>query len=54
MSDDDEMKDEVVQSFHVGMLLRCFLCHERLPRSNNLEQGEPYPEWQGSLVSGTF
>lgn len=38
---------------HVGMLLRCFLCHERLPRPDWNTKGT-YPEWKGHLVSGMF
>lgn len=54
MSDTDEMQDEVAQSIHVGMLLRCFLCHEPLPRPYAVDEYDFYPKWQGSLVSGTF
>src|SRR4051812_32804634 len=41
------------QPMHVGMLLRCFLCHERLPRPDWNTKGT-YPEWKGHLVSGMF
>lgn len=39
------------QTMHVGMLLRCFLCHETLPRPDWNTKGT-YPEWKGPLVSG--
>lgn len=40
------------QTMHVGMLLRCFLCHETLPQPS-WNTKETYPEWKGPLVSGT-
>lgn len=51
MADTDE--PEVSQPMHVGMLLRCFLCHEKLPQPAWNTKGT-YPEWKGPLVSGTF
>lgn len=39
------------QTMHVGMLLRCFLCHETLPRPDWNTKGT-YAEWKGPLVSG--
>lgn len=41
------------QTTHVGMLLRCFLCHETLPQPGWNTKGT-YPEWQGHLVSCMF
>lgn len=41
------------RTMHVGMLLRCFLCHEPLPHPGWDTRGT-YPEWQGPLVYGMF
>ncbi|KAI7778154.1 hypothetical protein LA080_002580 [Diaporthe eres] len=48
MADTDE--PDVSQMMHVGMLLRCFLCHETLPEPD-WDTKRTYPEWKGSLVS---
>lgn len=45
--------DAPTQPMHVGMLLRCFLCHEKLPEPDWNTKGT-YPEWKGPLISGTF
>lgn len=47
----DENGPKSTQPMHVGMLLRCFLCHERLPQPDWNTKGT-YPEWKGPLVSG--
>jgi hypothetical protein len=56
MSDTDQKEDDTPQPLLVGMLLRCFLCHEPLPqpRPDALDTEDDYFEWPGSLVSGMF
>ncbi|KAG8156322.1 hypothetical protein KVR01_013774 [Diaporthe batatas] len=51
MSETDEMQPNVRPRTHVGTLLRCFLCHEPIPRPYGVDKDDFYPEWQGPLVS---
>lgn len=48
------MQADIAQPLHVGTLLRCFLCHEPLPRPYKVDIEDYYHAWQGRLVSCTF